>query len=249
MVLIVNYNNFQKAKFLNASNSITGNIFESYSSVYNFFHLKAINEQLSKDNATLRKRIQDLLLSDIKLDSKRISNLGLDYQFIPARVINNSVNKQYNYITLNKGSADGIEQDMGVIGPDGVVGVITNVSEHFCTGQSVLNKRWSVSGKIKDYFGSLVWDGKDYRYAQLKEIPFHVELEIGDRVTTSSYSSVFPEGILIGKVSDIKHKSGDNFYDITVELSSDLKAISYVEVVYNIYKKEKEELEGLNKDD
>ena len=249
LVLIVNYNNFQKVKFLNASNRISGNLYNSYSSVYNYFQLTKINEQLSRDNATLRKRLQDVLLSDIQAGLKKKANVGQNYQFVPARVINNSVNKQYNYITLNKGSEDGIMPDMGIVGPDGVVGVITNVSDHFSTGQSLLNKRWSVSAKINDYFGSLIWDGLDYTSASLNEIPFHVNLSIGDKVVTSSYSSIFPEGILIGTVKDFRHESGKNFYNITVELSSDFKSLSYVEVVYNVYGEEQEELEKLNSND
>ncbi len=249
LVLIVNYNNFQKVKFLNASNRISGNLYNSYSSVYNYFQLTKINEQLSRDNATLRKRLQDVLLSDIQYGLKKKENEGLDYRFIPARVINNSVNKQYNYITLNKGSLDGIKPDMGIVGVDGVVGVVTNVSEHFSTGQSVLNKRWSLSAKVNDYFGSLAWEGIDYKYAKLNEIPFHVNLSIGDKVVTSSYSSIFPEGILVGTVKDFKHESGDNFYDITVELSSNFKSLSFVEVIYNVYGEEQTQLEKLNSDD
>lgn len=249
LVLIVNYNNFQKVKFLNASNRISGNLYNSFSSVYNYFQLTKINEQLSNDNAVLRKRLQDLLFSEIQSGSKKVLNEGQDYQFIPARVINNSINKQYNYITLNKGSLDGIKQDMGIVGADGVVGVITNVSDHFSTGQSILNKRWGVSSKINNYFGSLVWDGIDYRYAKLKEIPFHVDLSIGDQVLTSSYSSIFPEGILVGTVKDFKHESGNNFYDITIELSSNFKSLSYVEVVYNVYGEEQRQLEELNTND
>ncbi len=249
LVLIVNYNNYQKVKFLNASNRISGNIYNSYSSVYNYFQLNKINEQLSHDNATLRKRLQDELLSEIQLSSTKIFNEGQNYQFIPARVINNSVNKQHNYITLNKGSKDGIKPDMGIVGSGGAVGVITNVSEHFSTGQSILNKRWGVSSKINNYFGSLVWDGLDYRYAKLNEIPFHVKLSVGDRVLTSSYSSIFPEGIKIGTVKDFIHESGTSFYDITVELSSNFKSLSYVEVVYNLHREEQIQLEELKRND
>ncbi|MGQ8338436.1 rod shape-determining protein MreC [Sunxiuqinia sp. A32] len=249
LVLIVNYNNYQKVKFLNSSNRISGNLFNTYNSVYSYFQLNRVNEELAKDNALLRKRIQDMLLSEMQAATKKVTQTGQNYDFVPVRVINNSVNKQYNYITLNKGSANGIKPDMGIIGPGGVVGVITNVSEHFSTGQSVLNKRWGLSAKINNYFGSLVWDGIDYRYAKLNEIPFHVTLHKGDEVITSSYSSIFPEGIRIGRVHDFKQVSGGNFYDITVELSSNFKTLSYVEVVSNLLVEEQLDLEELNKND
>ena len=249
MVFVVNYNNFQKVKFLNASNVVSGNVFNTYSSVYNYFQLNRINEQLSRDNAMLRKRLQDLLLAELQSDLKRVSTTGEEFQFTSARVINNSVNKQYNYLTLNKGSKHGIVPDMGVIGTDGVVGFITSVSENFSTGPIILNKRWRVSAKVNGYFGSLAWDGNSFNQAKLNEIPFHVSIKKGDQVITSGYSSIFPEGVMLGTIVDFKHESGNNFYDITVQLSTDFKKLSYVKIIENPKAEEIQELEMNNTND
>jgi rod shape-determining protein MreC len=173
------------------------------------------------------------------------------YRFISARVINNSVNKQYNYITLNKGKRDGIKVDQGIVNSDGVVGVITNVSESFSMGFSVLNKRWGVSAKLKKSgtFGPISWDGTDFRFANLTGIPFHVELAVGDTILTSSFSSVFPEGVFIGTIEEFAIPSGENYYNIKVKLGANFKALTFVEVIDNLKKEEIIELEKMRIDD
>ncbi len=251
LILIVNYNNFQRVRFLNSSNRISASIYEMSSNLTHYFQLRRINEELATENAALQTKLQKLQVVDIfsQADTSVISDTT--YQFIPARIINNSVNKQYNYVTLNKGRLDGIEPDMGIIGPNGVVGMITNVSAHYSSGPSILNKRWRVSAKIKknSYFGSLFWGGNDSQYAQLNEIPFHVELALGDTIITSGYSSIFPEGILIGVIEDFNHDSGANFYQVNVRLSTNFKTISHIEVVKNNFLEEQNNLEEQNDND
>ena len=250
-VLIFNYNTYQKSKYLNSSNSVTASIYNSYNSIIKYFGLSAVNRELSEENAKLRSLLNNV--GNISSDSIAFSIEHQDslYKFISARVINNSVNKQYNYITLNKGRKDGIKPDQGIVNANGVVGVITNVSESYSVGFSVLNKRWGVSAKLKDNgtFGPLSWDGNDFRYANLNGIPFHVELTIGDTVVTSSYSSVFPEGYLIGTVSSFEQPQGENYYIINVKLAVDFKSLSYVEVIDNLKRKEIKDLENLKIDD
>ncbi|WP_321287590.1 rod shape-determining protein MreC [uncultured Sunxiuqinia sp.] len=250
MTLIVNYNNFQRVKFLNSSNRISASIYKTTDDFAAYFNLRKENEELAEENARLRTELQKLQLAEI-FGSVDTTRKDTTYQFIPARVINNSANKQYNYLTINKGALDGIEPDMGIIGPKGVVGVVTNVTDHYSSGPSLLNKRWRVSAKIKKnaYFGSLSWDGTDYQYAQLNEIPFHVELARGDTIITSGYSSIFPEGILLGVIDDFNHNSGANFYQIKIKLSSNFKTISNIELVKKKHIKEQEKLEILNNND
>ena len=172
------------------------------------------------------------------------------FLFTPARIINNSVNKQQNYITLNKGRKHGIKEDQGILSTQGIVGVITSVSESYSTGLSLLNPRWSVSAKLKNsgYYGSLSWNGEDYQILDLLEIPFHVDLAIGDTIVTSGYSSIFPEGLMIGIIDAFKQPVGENYYDIKVRLSTDFKSIRYVEVIENLKKDEIENLEKSIKD-
>ncbi len=252
-VLIFNYNTYQKSKYLNTSNRVVASVYSSFNSIVSYFGLKEVNQKLSDENAALKSFISDLPYLKVLPDSVLFSTEKKDsvYRYISAMVINNSVNKQYNYITLNKGRKDGVKIDQGILNSDGVVGVITNVSESYSMGFSVLNKRWGVSAKLKKSgtFGPISWDGNNYRYANLNGIPFHVELAVGDTVVTSSYSSVFPEGVLIGTVDSFEQPQGENYYIIKVKLSVDFKAVSFVEIVDNLKKEEIKELESHRLDD
>src|SRR5690606_4320174 len=155
------------------------------------------------------------------------------FRITTARVINNSVNGAFNYITLDRGRRHGIKPDQGIISSSGIVGVVGEVSDSYAMGLSVLNGRWSVSAKLKNngYYGSLHWDGTDYKHAILSEIPLHVEIAIGDTIETSGYSAVFPEGIPVGTISDYTKPAGENYYSIEVRLAVDFKSLSHVEVV------------------
>lgn len=252
-ILIFNYNSYQKSKYLNSSNRVTASIYNSYNSVIDYFGLAKVNQELSEENAMLKSLLGDIPFIKISPDSMvaPVSKTDSVFRFISARVINNSVNKQNNYITLNKGSKHGIKPDQGIVNSAGVVGVITNVSDSYSMGFSILNKRWGVSAKLKrsGTFGPLSWDGDDYRFANLDGIPFHVDLALGDTVVTSSYSSVFPEGIFIGTIHSFEQPQGDNYFKITVKLAVNFKALSYVEVIDNLKKEEIIKLESLRIDD
>lgn len=244
LVLIFNYNSFQRASFLTSSNAMAARWYKLYSSVDHYFGLAKENEYLAVENARLNSLLSSYrhtIADSISLDS----SLAVQFRFIPARVINNSVNKQQNYLTLNKGRKDGIKRDMGIVSSTGIVGVVVSVSDSYSMGLSILNPRWSVSAKLKknNYFGSVSWDGKSYRKVQLNEIPFHVDVAVGDTVVTSGYSSVFPEGILIGTVDSYRLPPGENYYVIEVSLATDLKALSHVAVIENT---RSEELHLLN---
>ena len=197
-VFVFTRNNFQRATFMNSSNHISGNIYTRYNAVVSYFRLSSVNRELADENARLRQLVFGHQADSVRRDTAFLlqSLPELSFSFIPARVINNSVHRQHNYLTLNRGLADGVRPDMGVVTSAGVAGVVLNVSNSFSTVISLLNLRWNVSAKLKrnDYFGSLSWDGKDYRYALLNEIPFHVEIETGDTIVTSGYSAIFPEG-------------------------------------------------------
>jgi len=248
-VLIVSFNNYQRVTFFNSSNNLVGTVYEKFSSMDDYMSLSLTNSRLAADNASLRKKVQMLMSQQEKYPVNRPDTVEAPaYIFTSAKVISNSVNKQLNYITINKGSRHGIKKDMGIIDASGVVGVITNVSPNYATGLSLLNKRLSIPAKItnSNYFGSLVWDGEHYNTADLKEIPFHVIVNVGDTVVTSEYSSIFPEGIMIGVIKNFNVESGTNFYNIKVELLTNFKTVKYVEVVQNTKKEELIELESNN---
>lgn len=250
LTFIVRYNNFHRVQFLNSSNAVSGNIFEKYNSVIDYFSLRKINDELANENARLRETLQSYLFSDINEIVERDIN-QVRIQSISAKVINNSVNRQYNSITLNKGAKDGIKPDMGIICPTGVVGVILNVSENYSTALSVLNGRWSVNAKLlkSNHFGPLRWDGNNPYVAVLEEIPYHVVVDEGEKVITSGYSASFPEGIDIGRVIRVEHKDGESFQKIWVQLTTDFKSLNYVEVIQNMTKVEQLELEKQAEDE
>jgi len=158
----------------------------------------------------------------------------------------NTTNKRNNYLTLNKGSNQGIAKDMGVITSTGIVGIVKEVSANFSSVISVLHKETKISAKVKKngHLGTVIWTGGDYSNGELIDIPTHVKPVIGDTIITSGYSTSFPEGIMIGTISDFKIVKGDNFYTITIKFSTDFNNISYAYVIRNIMK---DELDKLNK--
>lgn len=253
LVMVFNFNSFQKATYLNSANRLTGNVFTIYQSVTGYFGLAKINNELAEENALLRGLLENRPGISALSDSASVYSLENDsvYRFIPAKIINNSVNRPFNYITLNKGRKHGIKPDMGIISAKGIVGVVGQVSESYAVGLSVLNQRWSISAKLKNsgYYGSLIWQGMDYRVANFSEIPLHVDIAVGDTVVTSGYSSIFPEGILVGTISDFSKPDGENYYRIEVKLSVDFKSVSHVEIVINQAAEEIDELDKMLRDD
>ncbi len=258
--MVVTYNNYQRATFFDSGNFLSGTLFEKFSAFSQVFEFKQVNLKMAEENAILRTAFQEMLLKSNRstyrsADSIYLPRIAKDssqkvvYRFTTARVINNSVNQQHNFITLNKGWRDGIKPDMGVIANGQVVGLVTNVSENFSTVISLLNSKWKISAKIKrnDYFGSLSWDGKDYRRVQLNEMPYHVPVQNGDTVVTTGYSSSFPEGLTIGTISDFSIGTGSNFYKIEVMLAADFKNLVIVGLVENKQLNEIKQLESLNK--
>ncbi|HLN56069.1 MAG TPA: rod shape-determining protein MreC [Bacteroidales bacterium] len=211
-----------------------------------YFSLKEINRNLAAENVALKNEMQKL----VQADSARFMSVTdtiytQQYIHTSAEVIENSTNRQKNFFTLNRGRRHGIVPDMSVVSVDGVAGVIVGVSENYSIAMSVLNLDFKLSARLKhsDYFGSLNWDGRNYRHAMLNEIPQHVPLSVGDTIETTGYSAIFPEGVMIGTISEFEKKGGD-FYTIRVQLSADLRKLRYVDIVGNIKKKEQMELQN-----
>ena len=204
------------------------------------------NAILAAENMRLRNQVERYSNS-LSLDSMQPEpdTLTSDYDYISARVVNNSVNKQHNFITINKGRRDGLEPEMALIGPEGVAGIIISVSDNFSYAMSVLNLEFRMSVRLRKegYYGSLQWDGHDTRKALLNEIPYHVSVTPGDTVETSGFSAIFPAGILVGTVSDIDESGGD-FYTIVVDLSTDFRSLGFVYAVKSWKRPEQLIIEG-----
>jgi len=251
VILIVQYNNYQKVQFLNFSKSLQGSYYEISGGIREYLSLRQVNRDLYMENTLLRNRIDRLVRNqEITANPEYDSILQRQFFYIPARVINNSVNKQFNFITLNKGSNHGIEPEMAVIAPNGVVGVVYATSGNYSTVIPMINRNFRLSAKIlkNGYYGSLSWAGRGYGKAILEEIPFHVEIQPGDTIVTSGYSAIFPEGIMVGTVDEFEAREG-NFYTITVDIAVDYKNIQYVNVIRNLLQEEQRELERISGND
>lgn len=245
LTLAFQHNNYQKAKFVNLSQGVTGFFYSKTALLNDYLSLRKTNQQLVAENTKLNNILQRAYRSDeIFFYGEYDTAYQQHYFYTSARIINNSVNKQNNYLTLNKGIEAGIKLEMAVVSPEGIVGVVNGVSKRFSTVISLLNTDLRISAKIQknNYFGSLSWDGKDYREAILYEIPHHVLISKGDTIITSGFSTIYPEGVLIGIIKDFE-VIGGNFYEIIVQLSTDFKNLTYVNVVSNLRKEEQIELE------
>ncbi len=227
---------------------------EGVNYVKEYINLKENNANLARENANLKTLMPESFyevsaLTQVVKDSLRKQQ----YSYINARVVNNSVNRRNNYLTLDRGSIHGITKDMGVISSTGVVGIIKDVSPHYCTVMSVLHKNTRISTRFKNsnYFGSLVWEGENSRQATLTDIAKHVKFSEGDTLVSTMFSSIFPEGIMIGTVENSDIRKGENFYRINVALSTNFSNLSHVYVVVNLLKDEQLRLEEetLKKDD
>lgn len=252
LVIYVKYNSFQKATFLNSTNQVTGTLYARTDELKSYMTLREVNNKLAAENAALRNQLKSSFFVDTVNKHKVVDTIyKQQYEYITAKVINNSINKRNNYITISKGSADGIAKNMGVISPDGVVGIVVYVSEHFSLIQSVLHKDTKISAMLADNktTGTLQWgDDLDPHSAQLVNVSNNVKPHLGERVVVSHYS-LFPEGIAVGKVSSLHTKSGGFFLNMEVTLATDFGKLQYVYVVNNKFQAEQTELELQEKKD
>lgn len=243
--IMFRFNSYQGSVYFTSVNTIASSVYSITSSIYSYFGLRTANEQLLETNFRLQceNAYLKVLLSEKENDSTNC--IPIQYETINAFVLNNSINKNDNYITIDKGSVDGVKSDMGVIGPGGIVGIVYLVSKNFSLVISALNSKSTISCKVKgsDYFGNLRWDGDNSSVAVLYDLPNHADVSIGDTIITSGYSSVFPEGLPVGVVKS-KDSSRDGLsYILDVKLSTDFGNISNVKVIKNYMKEERINLE------
>lgn len=249
-LMLLSSNEYQRTSWVRSSSYVTGSIYEAFFSVRKYFNLRHENELLERENRILKNKLfNDGYLYNAKFQ-KNVHGLT-QFNFMDAVVVNKTVNRQKNYLTINKGYLSGIKPEMGVIAPDGIVGIVKDVSSHFSTVIPIININSHVSVRIrkKNFFGTISWEGSDYKTVRLNEIPFHVPIKIGDIIETSGLSSIFPEGMIVGIVESVSRGTDDYFLDINVRLSSDFLKVTSVMVIENILKDEQLNLEGKSKND
>lgn len=238
---------------MNVANNTSGKLFESYKGVTDYLYLKKYSDSLVAENARLHAQLKQSLYYDTAI-AGTVTDTFTDkfiqvYDYIPARVIRNTVNQANNIIYLDKGRLHGIDRRMGVISPNGIVGQVIDITDHYSAVMSVLNKNFKVSAKIKKTgdFGNLYWDGMGPTSARLDDIPKHVLVKVGDTIVTSGYSEMYPRDVAIGRVKKIVAEPDKNFLEIEVELSTPFTGVSYVYVVDNLRKPEIKILDSLSK--
>jgi rod shape-determining protein MreC len=247
IILLTTGNEYHNARFIKGIRGLTGNFEERISNTRAYFNLRETNLLLATENVALKNRIERMNRENEELFfSVTDSVYNQQFQYTLARVSNNFVNRQKNFFTINKGTGQGLAVDMAVVSANCVAGVLVSCSENYSVAMSVLNVDFRLSARIKSngYFGSLNWDGRNYSHAVLSEIPQHVTFGIGDTIETTGYSAVFPEGMLVGTISDFV-KTGGDFFRIEVALFTDFRKLNYVNVIGNMRKAEQQELENL----
>jgi rod shape-determining protein MreC len=246
ITLMVNSTYYQSSAILKAGSRVTGHFYTSVSNATDYLKLRTTNEHLAQENALLRQmKGVSFLRNDTASFWVNDTLYKQQYKYIVAKVVLNTVGKRNNYIMLDKGSHSGIQKDMAVITSRGIVGTVVNVSENFCWVMSMLNKHTRISGRIikNGQMGTIVWNGVDHLYGTLTDIPAHVKIAKGDTIMSSGFSYIFPEGLMIGTITDFRVEQGDHFYTIPFKFSVDFNELQYVYVVKNLMKAEQELLE------
>lgn len=232
-------NPYQKSIFFNSSNEVTGRVYAVSGNVVSYFGLRSENQDLLEKNAKLQSELASLkkyiyTLNEDSTKTQAFINNALERsgkeQFIRAQVERNSISLVNNYITINKGANDGVEEDMGAISQHGIVGVVRRVSPNYAIIQPILNPHSQFSCKVlnSNTAGTLIWNGEDPRYAYLTEYPKYDRFELGDTIVTSGFSDFFPEGIMVGTIEDYKSETNDDFYSLKIKLSTDFGALKNV---------------------
>ena len=246
--LIIRHNEYQRAIFSESGSTLFGNVASTITSIKDYFRLKEMNESLANENILLKNRLEEYeLLRDTIIHRTVVQDSIPVYEYIGAKQVNATYNRTKNYITLNRGRKNGLQKEMAVCTPEGIVGLIQDLSDHFAVVIPLINVDSRISAKIKknNYYGSLQWDGNDYAYSYLNDIPYHVEVNAGDTIVTSGLSKIFPEGIVVGYVESVDKETA-NFLKIKVKLAVDFKRINHVYVILNNKKNEQTSLEAIN---
>lgn len=240
------YHSYHKSKFVNSANVITGGFYNKLNNINEYFHLKTENQLLIEENTRLKNLLEKTVIdynpnTFIVVDTIEYAQ---KYEYTTAKIVNNNYTKRNNYLTINKGSSNGLTSEMGVINGRGIIGVIKNVSPNYATILSILNSSSKINVRLKNsnHFGTMVWDGKNYNVTQLNDIPRQAVIKQGDTIVTGGKSLLFPEGIYVGVIKDFTIKN-NQYNQINIALFNDMSAIGHVQIVKTLEKEEQLNLE------
>ena len=256
--LIFNSNYFHRSKVIILLNNISSFSSENFDYIIEYFELKDINLDLTKENLFLKNQLEKVKQYS-NLDSLKNTN----FTFRNAKVISNNLSSFKNHLIINKGVRHGLKNEMGVINSTGIVGIINRTSKNYSSVMSVLNIDTKINAKVKrtSHFGTLEWNGRRTSYLVLNDIPETANIKVGDSIITGGMSLIFPEGINIGVVSEIinQNKISDtvvrfkgnineanyldfefkeNYLTVKVKLHTDMNNLNNVYVIESLNRKE-----------
>ena len=256
LVLLFRFNNYQGSVWFTSANIVAGKVYELSSSVTSYFSMGKLNRELTERNVQLERQVKELSeqlyekTRDPKFAQKGQYRFLSDFKLINAKVVSNSLDKEENFITIDKGSWDGVRKDMGVACGNGIVGVVYLVGTHYSIVLPVLNSKSNISCSIqgRSYFGYLRWAGGAKNIAYLDDIPRHAKFKLGDRIITSGYSAIFPAGILVGKIKHVYNSEDGLSFRLAVQLSTDFGNLRDVCVIDDATVREKKKVMDAAKD-
>lgn len=245
--LIINNLSFHKSKFISSASSITGGFYNKINTISDYFQLDIENKELLNENLILRNKLEKLSQNMDTVAVSKIFNktkFSQRYSYFQGRVEKNQFRNNYNFLTINLGEKDSITPEMGVINSKGILGITENVLQSYSRVRSILNKNSKINAKLKNsnYFGTLTWDGLDYNITQLMDIPRQAKLKVGDTIITGGMSSIFPEGIPIGRVNNIVNELSIKRI-INIQLFNDMSNLKNIYVVKDFDKQQLMNLE------
>lgn len=249
------YNKYHEAAFMGVAGEITGRIGEKYNTVEYYFKLKKTNEALVKENTELRSLLRQNYESadtthKVVIDSIRIDSLlsVRRFRYFDAKVVLNQISTQNNFLTIHRGSSQGIKKDMAVISPLGIVGRVVNVGPNFSTVMSALHPQFRVYGQLKKggEQGAVFWTGENLLLTA-KDIPKSAQVAVGDTLLTSNVSDIYPPGLMIGTIAEVVNEKSSNFYTLKIKPATNFNTLEYVYVIEDVQKEERQQVEDKNK--
>ena len=255
-LLVVWSNAYPRSSALSTANRLVAWQYEMVAEVTGYFGLKGVNERLAAENASLRSRIENNgQWEESVADSTKIVSTNSKSPFKgdlegpriiyrEGKVVQMTMNGMRNYLTINRGEEDGVYEGMGVRNEEGAVGIVATVGKHYAVVLPLINIETHLSCRFlkNDYIGTLQWDGRDTRFAELADVATHLEVNVGDTIVTSGLSTSFPAGVPVGVVEECRLEEGASYYTVRVRLATDFRRLRYIEVIDN---EDVEEIQGL----
>ena len=248
LIMLFRSNSYQGSVYFTTANTVAGTYYSVISDLTSFFGLKEVNEGLSSDNTRLLLQIQELKdeISKLKTDTVETQDYGLGHKLRDAKVVNATLHRNNNLITINKGSADGVHPEMGVICSRGVVGIVSMTSEHYSIVMPLVNTTSSISCRLSKslYFGTMKWQRGAINISYVTDVPRHAKIKPGETVETNGYSDIFPAGLPIGQVLNFENSADGMAYHLRVKLFTDFSTLRDVSVIADYVNQERKLLEA-----